>query len=371
MTDSRPLSLFHPHIAAEAIERVRAVLESGRVGEGDVVGEFEATLADVVGLSNPVAVNSCTSALHLALVLAGVGTGDEVVLPPQTFVATGMAVLMQAATPVFADIDPETGNLSSASFAQAITSRTKAVIPVHWGGLPCDLDAIDAIASDHGITIIEDAAQALGATYRGNPVGSMSRFAAFSFQAMKHVTTGDGGALCCAAPEDAERARVSRSFGMKRSRVTRLRDWDEELEIEGIGFMYHMNNVAAAIGLGNLSDFPRRLERRREIGARYRAELADVPGLTLPRLDDGWGHAYWFFNIAVEERDAFAVAMGNRGVPVSVVNSRIDAHPVFGGMRGGLPGMSWFNTHQIALPVHDALTDANVERIVAAVKTGW
>ena len=199
----------------------------------------------------------------------------------------------------------------------------------------------------------------------------MSRFAAFSFQAMKHVTTGDGGALCCAAPEDAERARVSRSFGMKRSRVTRLRDWDEELEIEGIGFMYHMNNVAAAIGLGNLSDFPRRLERRREIGARYRAELADVPGLTLPRLDDGWGHAYWFFNIAVEERDAFAVAMGNRGVPVSVVNSRIDAHPVFGGMRGGLPGMSWFNTHQIALPVHDALTDANVERIVAAVKTGW
>lgn len=371
MTDPRPIPFFRTHIAAEAVERVRAVLESGWVGEGEVVKQFEGALADTLGLANPVAVNSGTAALHLALVLSGVNAGDEVVIPPQTFIATGMVVLMQGAKPIFADIDPETGNLSASAFAGKISDRTKAVIPVHWGGLPCEMDAIAGVAAEHGVSVVEDAAHALGATYNGKPVGSLSRFTAFSFQAIKHLTTGDGGALCCAAPEDADRARVSRWFGIDRNRVTRSVVGDRVFEIEALGFKYHMNDVAAAMGLGNLSDFPARLERRRCIGARYRSEFGHVPGLTLPRLDDGCGHAYWFFNVIVEKRESFAMAMESRGIPVSVVDSRIDAHSVFGGMCGDLPGTDWFDAHQIAVPVHDGMTDDDVGRVVDAVRAGW
>ena len=371
MAEPRPLAFFHTHIAPEAVERVRAVLESGWVGEGEVVKEFEAALADMLGLANPVTLNSGTAALHLALFLAGVGPGDEVVIPPQTFVATGMAVLMQGAAPVFADIDPETGNMSPDSFSEKVTVRTKAVIPVHWGGLPCDLDPITAVAAEHGITVIEDAAHALGATYKGRPIGSISRFTAFSFQAIKHLTTGDGGALCCIAPEDADQARSARWFGIDRASVTRSVVGDRQFEIDAPGFKYHMNNLAAAIGLGNLSDLQARLDRRKETGARYRAELADVPGLALPRLDDGYGHAYWLFTVTVDDRETFALAMRSRRVPTSVVDTRIDAHPVFGGLCSDLPGASWFDARQIALPVHEALTEDDIGRIVAAVQAGW
>src|SRR5262249_43887055 len=158
---------------------------------------FEQELATTLGLIRPVAVNSGTSALHLALEVAGVGSGDEVILPAQTFVASGLSILMCDAAPVFADIQPFTGNIDPGSVRAKITARTKAIMPVHWGGYPCDMDEINAIARGHDLAVIEDAAHALGAIYKGRPVGALSRFTAFSFQAIKHLTTGDGGALCC------------------------------------------------------------------------------------------------------------------------------------------------------------------------------
>src|ERR1051325_2783616 len=203
-------------ISEQAIANATATLRSGMISEGKQVKRFEQELAARLGIVRPVALNSGTTALHLALVLAGVKATDEVVIPPQTFIATGMAVLMTGAVPVFADVQLQTGNLDPEAARKKITSKTKAIIPVHWAGYPCDMDEINELARTHGLTVIEDAAHALGASYHGKPIGALSRFTCFSFQAIKHLTAGDGGALGCLRPEDEKQARIRRWFGIDR-----------------------------------------------------------------------------------------------------------------------------------------------------------
>ncbi len=371
MSGSQPIQFFHTHISPRAVDRVAQVLRSGWVNEGEVVKEFEAELGRVLGVSNPVTLNSGTSALHLALVLSGVGPGDEVILPAQTFAATGLVILMQGATPVFTDIDPQTGNLDPRSVAAKISPRSKVIMPVHWGGYPCDMDEILGIAERFGLTVIEDAAHALGATYKGQPIGSVSRFTAFSFQGIKHLTTGDGGMLCCRRTEDALAARIRRWFGIDRSDMRRSILGDRTHDISMLGYKYHMNNVAAAIGLGNLETLPERLERRRQIGRRYRAELADVAGLELLRLAADREHAYWLFTVLVERREDFVQALRERGVPASVVDLRIDRNSIFGGPCEHLLGQAIFDARQVSIPVHEGLAEESIEIIVEAVRRGW
>ena len=368
---ARQISFFHTSISPRAIERVTSVLQSGWVNEGDVVREFEAELTNKLGVRNPVTVNSGTAALHLALAIAGVGAGDEVIIPAQTFVATGLVVLMQQATPVFADIDPKTGNLSTASVAAKIGPRTRAIMPVHWGGYPCDLDEINQLARENKLTVIEDAAHALGATYKGAPIGSISRFTAFSFQAIKHLTTGDGGMLCCPDETDKAEAVKGRWFGIDRAATQKNILGSRGCDIQSLGYKYHMNNITAAIGLGNLEDYPQRLSRRRVIATRYRAELQNITGLELLELREDREHAWWLFTVLVERREDFAQALAARGVPTSVVDLRIDRNSVFGGMRDDLPGQAEFNERQIALPVHDGLSNEDVEAIITAIRLGW
>ena len=365
------ISFFETVISPQAIEQATEALRSGWVSEGFRVAEFEDVLSREHRLSHPVALNSGTSALHLALVLAGVKAGDEVVLPPQTFVATGHAVLMQQATPVFADIDPATGNLSAAALERALSDRTKAVIAVHWGGCPCDLDGLGEVAARHKVVLIEDAAHALGAAYRGRAIGSVSRFTCFSFQAIKHVTCGDGGALCCIDAGDAAEARRRRWFGIDRGQAGPFELGEREGAIESAGFKYHMNDLAAAVGLGNLVGFRERLARRREIAAAYRHDLERVPGLTLLRSDEGHQSADWLFTVLVERRASFVHALEERGIPTSVVHRRIDRHPVFGGTRPELSGQDHFDERQIALPLHSSLSDREVQQIVEGVRAGW
>jgi perosamine synthetase len=365
------MEFFHTSVSPRAIELAAETLRSGFLSEGKRVKEFEEALEARLGLHHPVALNSGTSALHLALALAGVGPGDEVILPPQTFVATGLVVLMQGATPVFADIDPLTGNISCASIASRITPRTKALLPVHWGGHPCDLDEIETLAREHDLAVIEDAAHALGATYKGRPVGAISRFTVFSFQAIKHLTTGDGGALCCREESDARAAIVRRWFGVDRanSKISVL--GERVYDIDEVGYKYHMNDLAAAVGLGNLEDFPRRLKRRRQIAFRYREHLSDVPGLTLPELKPDREHAFWLFTILVDRREDFIRKLAGQGIPASVVHLRIDHNSVFGGLRRDLPQQELFNEKQVSLPIHENLSEEDVEQIVGTVRSGW
>lgn len=363
---------FHATVVSpRAIELATETLRSGWLSEGAKVKAFEAALTSTLGLVNPSALNSGTSALHLALAVAGVAPGDEVILPAQTFVATGLAILMQGAVPVFADVNPATGNLDPAAFERAVTPKTRAVMPVHWAGLPCDMDEINAAADRRGLAVIEDAAHALGATYKGKPIGAVSRFTAFSFQAIKHLTTGDGGALCCLDPEEHRAARRRRWFGIDReaSRPTILGERDHALD--ELGYKYHMNDLAAAIGLGNLEDFPPRLARRREIARAYRAALGNVPGLRLLADPADRESARWLFVVLVERREDFIRALAARGVPASVMHLSIDRYALFGGLRRELTGQTEFNKKQVAIPVHDQLTPEDVDRVITAVKEGW
>jgi perosamine synthetase len=365
------ISFFHTHISPRSIELVTQTLRTACVSEGKLVREFEQELSRTLGMVRPVAVNSGTSALHLGLVLAGVGPGDEVILPAQTFVASGLVILMCRAKPVFADIGALTGNLNPTSLRSKITARTKAIMPVHWAGSPCDMDEISAIAREHNLAVIEDAAHALGATYKGRPVGSLSRFTAFSFQAIKHLTTGDGGALCCADEQDFEEAKRGRWFGIDRARHLPSILGEREYNLKELGYKYHLNDLAAAVGLGNLPDMPRNLARRRSIASRYRQGLQNLSGLTHLEYRADRESAWWLFTALVERREDFIQALKSRDVPASVVHLGIDRNSIFGGPSEKLAQQRQFDERQVALPIHAGLTDEDVETVIGAVKAGW
>jgi len=365
------MDFFNTYVSSYSIELTKQVLESTWISEGKIVNKFEAELSRELGLVNPVAVNSGTSALHLALVLAGIGPEDEVILPAQTFVATGFVILMQRAKPIFTDIQYKTGNIDPNSIRQKITERTKAIIPVHWAGYPCDMDEINDIAKEYNLTVIEDAAHALGATYKGKPLGAISRFTGFSFQAIKHLTTSDGGALCCLDENDYHNAKKQRWFGIDRAKSKPSILGEREYDLTEVGYKYHMNNVAAAIGLGNLKDFLSNLKRRREIALHYRKELKNVPGLQLLDCKNDRESAYWLFTILVERRIDFIKKLKEYGVPSSVVHLRIDHNSIFGGLTPNLPYQEKFNENQVAIPIHSRLSNNDVEKVIYAIKNGW
>lgn len=365
------IPFFITHVSPRAAELVGKTLASTLLSEGARVREFEQELERMLGFPRAVALNSGTTALHLALVCGGIGPGDEVILPAQTFIASGLTIVQQGARAVFADISPETGNLDPAAVRRAITPRTRAIMPVHWGGYPCDMDELHGIAREHGLWVIEDAAHALGATYRGRPVGALSRFTAFSFQAIKHLTTGDGGLLTCADEADYHDARRRRWFGIDRAASQPSPLGEREYDVSALGFKYHLNDFAASLGLANLPDLPGILARRREIALRFRRELAEVPGLTLLENRADRDSAWWLFTVRVERRLDFILALKDRGVPASVVHLGIHKNSLFGQRDADLPGQRRFDAEQVALPVHQNLSDDDVSRIIGAVRQGW
>ncbi|MBU4202910.1 MAG: DegT/DnrJ/EryC1/StrS family aminotransferase [Acidobacteria bacterium] len=368
---SDTIHMFRPYVTEAAIARVTATLRSGYIGEGPVTAEFERDLKAAIGTRNALALNSCTSALHLALAVAGVGPGDEVVTTAQTMAATSHAILAHYARPVFADIQYETGNIDPADIERNITDATAAVIAVHWAGYPCDMDEILAIAKKYELPVIEDAAHALGATYKGKSIGDVSPFTCFSFQAIKHITTGDGGMLCCTHEADYNEARRRRWYGIDR-RNRRPSELGEPLwDMSEIGYKYHMNDIAASMGVEHLRELPAILDKRRAIAAAFRNAFVDVPGLTLLEQKDDRQSAVWLFTIHVEKRDHFVRAMKAAGIEASVVHRRIDTHSVFAPKSDDLPNLARFDETQISLPVHPLLTDDDVARIIQAVRKGW
>ena len=272
------ITLFWPHVSPRVAPALTQVLGTRWIGQGPKVDELEKKFSALTQVPQAVAVNSCTSALHLALILAGVGVGDEVVTTPLTCSATNIPILYCRAKAVFADIKAQTLNVDPASIASKITQKTKAILAVHWGGEPCDLAEIHRISQKHKLPVIEDAAHALGATYQGKPIGSASDFTCFSFQAIKQITSGDGGMLTVNNPDHAKRAKLLRWYGMDR---TCTGDIYEKHGIKEVGYKYHMNDLTATMVMVQLDDLPAVHARRRQIVERYRAELKDVAGLTL------------------------------------------------------------------------------------------
>jgi perosamine synthetase len=365
------IPVYTTYIHPRAKELVAETLESTYISEGKKVKQFEEELNQKLGIINPVALNSGTTALHLAVVLANIKPGDEVICPAQTFVASALVLVQEGAKPVFADIRYESGNLDPASVREKITERTKAILCVHWAGMPCDMDEINSIAKEHNLIVIEDAAHALGATYKGRPIGAISDYSCFSFQAIKHVTTGDGGAIACLNEEKAKEAFTRRWFGIDRANATPSILGERQYDISILGFKYHLNDYSAALGLANMTDFPERLQWLRSKAAYYRQALYNVPGIRLWDAPTDRESAWWLFGLHVEKRMDFIKALAERGVTASVVHQRIDHNSLFGGLDKSLVNQHHFNETQIHIPLHSGMNDEEVETVVTAIKKGW
>jgi perosamine synthetase len=292
------IPITKPLVGDREERAVLEVLRSGWLVQGPKVAEFERAVAAYVGARHAVATSSCTTALHLALVLHGIGTGDEVIVPSFTFIATANVVLYTGATPVFVDIDPRTYNLDPDAVEAAITPRTRAIMPVHQIGLAADIDRLAAIARRHDLVLIEDAAPAIGATYKGRRVGGLGHPACLSFHPRKVITTGEGGMLLTDDEALAERARTLRAHGMSVSDLARHRA-DRVLveEYHELGYNYRMTDLQAAIGIEQLKRLDEMIERRREVAGRYAKALADADGVQLPFSPPDAPHTYQSYMI--------------------------------------------------------------------------
>ena len=365
------ISLFTTFVHSSAQQRVGDVLASTFLSEGKLVKEFEARLNTELGMVHPAALNSGTSALHLAMEVAGVGPGDEVILAPQTFIASALTIVQVGAKPIFADIQYMCGNIDPADIEHRITPLTKAIMAVHWGGYPCDMAEIQAIAKKYNLVVIEDAAHAPGATYQGQPIGSISDYTCFSFQAIKHLTTGDGGALCARDPQKALEVFRRRWFGIDRANSPMNEVGEREYDLTDVGYKYHLSDYAAALGLANLTGFSERMTRRRGLVQQYNEGLTNVPGLTLFERKADRESAHWLYGFHVKNRLAFIRALKAKGVATSVVHDGIDHNTLFGGKRMELTNQRRFDDTQIHIPLHDDLTTEQVAYIVDAIKQGW
>ena len=360
--------VFMPPDMAGLTQSLSAVLESGWIGEGPKVLEFEQALQPKVGSQHVTAVNSCTSAIQLALRLAGVEFGDEVVTTPMTCAATNEPILIAGAKPVWADIDPSSGNIAPESIREKLTDKTRAIMMVHWGGYPCNIEEIMSIAKEAGVSVIEDAAHALGSTYGDAPIGSHSDFVCFSFQAIKTITTGDGGALVCRAPKDHDRARSLRWFGIDRERRQvneyNIADWD----ITAAGYKFHMNDIAAVIGLSQLPHFQDLLARRNENAECYRDALANLKRVRLLSEEQDRSSAYWLFTVLVDQQVDFIRHLGEKGIAASIVHRRNDHYTVFKKHQTqGLSGLEEFSARMVCIPVGPWVTAKDRQHIIEVI----
>ncbi len=371
MSGTRQINMFQPFVSPTAIDRVSKVLKDRWIGQGPLVDAFEQAFEQHLAIKNAVAVNAASSALRLALSIAGVGPGDEVIASPMTCTLTNHSILEQFAVPVFADIQVETGNIDPSDIEQRITERTKAILVPHWAGNPCDLDELAAIGRRHDLAIIEDASEAVGATYRGKSIGAVSRFTAFSFQAIQILTTGEGGLLSTLSPEDAERARLQRWYGIDRKGRKANAIGYYDFDIEQVGYGYHLTNIAAALGLGNLEFLDDALTRRRKIAHLYRQSLHGVPGFRFfTEHHDRQPSNHWV-SAHVERRVEFCRKLKDRGVETSIVHARNDLYTAFGGRREDLPALDRFDKTYIALPCHQGMDDEAVGHVADVIRSGW
>ena len=369
---------FKPSVDEDDIEAVVATLRSGWLTSAGNVKALEGELAEYCGARFVNAVNSATAAMHLALVAWDIGPGDEVITTPYTFTATANVVVHTGARPVLADVREDDFNIDPAAIERAITPRTKAIIPVHFAGEPCDMDAIMSIARAHNLLVLEDAAHAVGAMYRGRMVGSIGDATAFSFYATKNMTTGEGGALATDDEGLSERVRSLTLHGMNRDAWNRYDaggSW--RYDIAEFGFKDNLTDFAAALGRGQLAKLDAFAERRTAIVQRYFANLRDEEHLRLPGFNEENRHAWHLFAVRVRPsapvgRDDVIRKLAERGIQVSVHFIPLHLFTAYQKMgwwrEGDFPVAEACFAGEISLPLFPSMTDAQVDEVCQALR---
>ncbi len=371
---------FHaPDIAEDEIQAVVETLRSGWLTTGHRVKQFEEEFAKTIGASHAIAVNSGTAALHLAIEAVGIREGDEVIVPTMTFAATAEVVLYFKARPVLVDCQPDTLNLDPDQIEREITSKTKAIIPVHFGGQPCEMERIMKIARDNNLRVIEDAAHALPARYQGKVVGAIGDITCFSFYATKTITTGEGGMATTEDPEWADKMRIMSLHGISKDawkRYSAEGSWYYEILYPG--YKYNLTDVAAAIGIQQLRKCNQFWQTRQRIAALYNEGLKDVPGITVPYVAEDVQHAWHLYVIQLDleqlqiDRHEFIELLKKENIGTSVHFIPLHLHPyyrdTFAYRPEDFPNASAVYERIVSLPIYPKMTAADMRAVIGAVR---
>lgn len=370
-----------PAIGEDEINEVVSCLRSGWLGTGPRVAQFEKDFAayKLVDNTHVAAVNSCTAALHISMIASGIGPGDEVITTPMTFCATVNAIIHSGATPILADIDPLTLNINPEMIEAAITPHTRAILPVHFAGRPCEMDAIMTIADKHGLKVIEDCAHAIETEYKGKKAGTIGNFGCFSFYVTKNIVTGEGGMVLARNLKDIERIKILALHGMSKDAWSRFSDAGyKHYQVVECGFKYNMMDLQAAIGIHQLKRIKSYRERREEIWSLYMDKLSGLP-ITLPApVNEDQVHAFHLFTLQIDDdecgisRDEFLSGMTKQNIGIGVHYMSIPEHSYYQQHYGWVPEkfQNAMNVGRktVSLPLSPALTDNDVNDVIEAVR---
>ena len=368
-----------PFIGEQELDEVLKTLRSGWLGSGPKVSEFESAFKKYKNADHAVALNSCTAALHLSMLVAGISPGDEVITTPLTFCATVNAILHAGGVPVLADIDYRTMNIDPVEIRKKISKRTKALVPVHFAGLPCDMTSIMEIATEYNLKVIEDCAHAIESEYQGKKVGTIGDFGCFSFYVTKNIVTGEGGMVLARKAEDVSRLKILGLHGMSKDAWNRFgNDGFRHYQVVECGFEYNMMDLQASIGIHQLERVGSCWQRREEIWERYMLELSDLP-LELPIIPGkDIKHGYHLFTVQIDQakcgmqRDEFINAMSAHNIGVGVHYLSIPEHQLykerFGWKPEDYPNATKVGRSTVSIPITAKLSDRDVDDVVAAVR---
>ncbi|MBV1776444.1 DegT/DnrJ/EryC1/StrS family aminotransferase [Burkholderiaceae bacterium DAT-1] len=372
MDPSEGITLFYPTVPLAAIDEVTATLKTRWIGQGPRVEKFEQLLREkYLGDNLPLAVGSGTDALHLAYLLAGLKAGDEVLVPVFTCTATNIPFLYMGVKIVFVDVDPRTLNISIDDLKRKITERTRAIVTVDYGGICCEYDEINAIAKRYGIPVIQDAAHSIGSKYDGKWVGSFEDFVIFSFQAIKTLTTGDGGMLTFRNQALLSRAKKLRWFGIDRE-SKQGGVWEND--IVDVGYKYQMTDIAAALGLSGLERIDSVVAARKAIFKRYQEGLKGVAGLHLiePVSEKTQDFCPWLVTIVVDkDRIGLMQKLREHKIESAQVHYRNDRYSIFGQRRTDLPNMDEVEYRYLVLPAHPRVELEQIDQVCEVIRSGW
>ena len=368
------ISYCQPLIGKEEIKEVIDTLKFGWLTMGPKTIKFEKLIAEYTGAKYAVVLNSCTAALHLSLIALGIGEGDEVITTPFTFASTGNVIIQVGAKPVFVDIDKKTFNIDPEEIEKAITPKTKAIIPVHYAGQPCDMEAIAKIAKKYNLFVIEDAAHAMGSECNGKKIGTFGDTTCFSFYATKNMTTGEGGAVTTNDEKLAEKIRILRLHGISKDawkRYDKKSSW--YYEIEECGWKYNITDIQAALGIHQIKKLDKFNRIRREYARIYNTELSGIKGLVIPYENPNIKHVYHIYPILIENynRDEFIKKMAQSGVGCSVHFIPLHLHPLYnklGYKKGDFPNAEWVYEREVSLPLYPKMKVKNIKFVAGVIK---